>query len=452
VHATKTFTVLLVGLMAAGAALAQVPIVGSDMSPSELAGSGTLVTVVLQAQGAEDPNLTIEEATDEYIVVMDHKEGSRGEEYVYLYEDIQEIRVQEGRVTAEAFQLDPGRTLTPEQRNIVESAYQQARQIFQTSATDQELRMTAAMLLVLRGDEEARTYLEELAAQNDLQTKLEAILRLHLAGAEGDWKDDVEAGLQSGNRTTRALAIRLAGLLGYQDTEYVLLSEVRDRSADIAAPAARALARLGNKEAMPIIYEMLRALNQEKVEAARFAILKLADQEIIEDLRDMLRQEESVNRLRIAQLLAQLDASPGEQVLREEFLDVPGLQWGAAKTLARDGDLQARQLLQRRLREPFDTDPAVLEPLFERAELAGAVIQGGDRNRISVLQELLRQERPAVTVAVCEEIVDLGLKALMPVLQPTLQSDSNTSALAAATAAIALANPDFRERIAETDV
>ena len=82
--------------------------------------------------------------------------------------------------------------------------------------------------------------------------------------------------------------------------------------------------------------------------------------------------------------------------------------------------------------------------------MAAALIEGGDQSEVSVFQELLRSGNEVVETLVCELIAKLGLRSLITITQPTIESRNPVASLSACRAAIALAHQDFRERLVES--
>ncbi len=442
-----TFAVVAAACFAGLAAVAEEPppiVNGGDATVHDIAGTSTLVTVVLKDTGAEDKNLRILDVYDNYFVVLSQDK----ERTAYLFSSIKEIRVQGGKVDTKKFVFEDVRTLRAEEQKVVERAYARAQEIFSATSDNQSLKMHAAALLAINGDQAARDYLEQLAAGNDLKTALDATACLFLLGEVTLNKALLASGLESGNRKARAKAAILSGLLGDHSNEGYLMTMLQDRVAELAKPAAWALSRLGNRDCIPTLLGMIVELSEEKGEGAIFALSRLDGPDVAEQMK--LKYDTAVGemRFRIAQVLYNIEDPMGRDVLANEFMTVPTLAERAALILAREGHPEAMQFLRSRLDRRFDE---IEERLVFRAEAAAALIEGGDPVPIAVLQELLRFDRAPVTVRVCELIAELGKRQLLPITQPAIENSTHEIALAACTAAIAIANPnDFREKLIQS--
>ena len=136
----------------------------------------------------------------------------------------------------------------------------------------------------------------------------------------------------------------------------------------------------------------------------------------------------------------------GVTILKEEVMDVPTLAPQAAIILAREGDWEAIRYLRDRLAERYNT---VQQVFLYRAKAAAALIAGGHPASVAELQALLRTEDPLVHVSVCIHIGEIGKRNLLTILHPAIESTDPNVSLAACEAAIAIAEPDFRERLIE---
>ena len=168
-------------VLAAGLAwAAEVKITGADrpVTLRELAGTDTLVTVVLKDSGAKDANLKVVSATDTTLTVLTQKQG----EIPYLLDTVEEVQVQGGKVEGSRFNPEEVQMLRAEQQRVVDRAFSRAREIYGESSDDQEMKMDAAVLLALSNDGDATNYLKQLVESNDLQTQLEASRGLYLIG------------------------------------------------------------------------------------------------------------------------------------------------------------------------------------------------------------------------------------------------------------------------------
>lgn len=440
-------SMLILGLIVvvAGWAVGQeVSVVGvAGAGVKDLAGSPTLVTVVLKKGGAKDPNLRVLEVHPKDFTVLTEK----GDQFTYLNEDVQEIRVQGGKVEKPVIALHKGTALRAEDQKIVERAWVRAREIFAASNDNQERKIKAATLLSLHGDEDARTYLGSLAASNEIRVKLDAALALYLGG-EKPSESLLREGLESGNLTVRVKAAALCGLSGYRDAVPLIKTMLQDRFAELSAPAARALARLEEREVVPKLIEMLGESDERKFKAAIFSLARLGGDDIIEQMKLRLKQvTEPQVRYRIALILHALGDPMGSKLLAEVFDDVPTLAPEAALLLAKEGNWDATQFLRARMaRRENPTD----DNLLYRARNAAALFKGGDPSASVVFQELLRSDNTKVKTLVLELIAEANDRKLLAIIQSSIENIDNGIALDACVATVSLALPEFRARLLET--
>ncbi len=408
----------------------------------DLVDEPLLVTVVL-SQGARHANVRVVDVGPNYVAVVD-EEGRRSP---YLFNSIREIRVQDDPVEARRFVLDEARALTEEEQVIVNRAVSRAREVFEAATGNQPLRMQAAGVLATRADVAARRYLNQLVQSNDRQTALSAAQWLYVAGEEPESiRQTVERGLDSGSRQIRAEAATVAGLYRYTEYEDRLLEMARDRLAEIAAPAAKALAHMGSEAAIPILLDMLGEPSGEKGEAAVYGLSLLGDDQVRETLRGRLDRATGAAHFRIARVLHKLGDSAGTNVLRQEIHDTPTLARDAAIVLARDGDFEGRRHLNDRLRERYDPYP---QAVIRRARMVTALIEGQDRRALSALRQLLQSENAAVNRAILNLAGETGVRSVMPFVAPHINSANDQVALAASLAAVATGDPRVRQRLKE---
>jgi HEAT repeat protein len=116
----------------------------------------------------------------------------------------------------------------------------------------------------------------------------------------------------------------------------------------------------------------------------------------------------------------------------------------AALVLARDGNWDAAQFLAARLKKRYDEKEDVMA---YRAKAAAALIANADPTAISYLQDLLRSKSANVQKLTCSLLAELGKRRLIPVLQPTMENIDPDVALGACSAVVAIAKPDYRERL-----
>jgi HEAT repeat protein len=219
-----------------------------------------------------------------------------------------------------------------------------------------------------------------------------------------------------------------------------------------------ALARLGNREAIPTMLDMLTGLNEEKAKSAAKALVILKGDSVVESLEEMLETQTGLARYRIIEMLYLLGAPKGKELLKQEALQIPTLRVEAALRLAPEGDLDAMEALRERLSERYDIQ---LDVIRMRARAAGALIMGGDRTRIADLQELLRLDFPdlkepaagnfvkGIASIVTEVVVETDVRPLMDIMQPVLLSPYPEARVSAASAIIALGDSALRARMLE---
>lgn len=426
---------------------AQVPVVGGQGARlNDIAATDTLVTIVLKGSGATDSNLKIEDVRDNVLSVKTES----GQLNHYLLSDIKEVRVQGSVMTVK--RIDPllDRGLTPDQQLVVNRAVERANEIFNGAAGDQPLRMRAAEVIAVGGDDEqkqaALDYLNTLATGNDLRTALDAAHHLVLAGAAPSTSELVSQGLESGDRLVRANAARLAGLTQDPTGKAQLHDMLRDRASDISVPAIDALAWLSDRDIVPTLLDLITERNEEKANAAADALITLGGDDVVTALKDKLPSTEGRARFRVVRVLHALGDPLGTKLMREEMVQVPSLEFESATILARQGDPAAMQILRDRLAQRYDPYEEVLT---HRAEATAALIESGDRSNIAAFQELLRIGMPEINLVVLHLIGQLELRSLLPVTQPVIESADPNVAIAACQAAVSLAHGDYRTRLAK---
>ncbi|MCC6488257.1 MAG: HEAT repeat domain-containing protein [Candidatus Hydrogenedentes bacterium] len=426
-------------------ASAQVLVVGGKGADlADIAGTDTLVTVVLKGSSAMDSNLKVESLANGILGVRTQS----GQLSHYRVSDIQEVRVQGEVMTVKRLESTIDRGMTSDQKQVVARAAEQAYALFKGSTGDQGLRMAAAQVVAVSGTEdqkaEALEYLNGLASGNDLRTALEAARNLVMAGSPPVTSEMIAQGLSSGDRQVRASAALLAGLTGDPSGKSQMFKMLRDRASDFAVPAIRGLAWLGDREAIPTLLTLITERSEEKANAAADALILLGGDEIVEQMKLKLPDVEGRARFRVVRVLHALGDPLGSKLMQEEMLEIPSLSFETAIILAQQGDLKAMQVLRERLAQKYD---AYEEVLFHRAEATAALIEAGDRTNIGEFQELLRAGIPSVSLRVLQLISQLTVKSLLPVTQPAIESGDPAISLAGCQAAIALTNPEYRTRL-----
>jgi HEAT repeat protein len=445
----RHISVVVVMVAAAFATWAQGPAVtgSGKTSLDNLVRTGQMVTVVIKGTNARDTNLQVADVQKEFVAFN----NNRGDRITYLRKDILEIQVQEGQVEDRSFRPISGVGLLPIQQQVLEQAMSRLDTLFLDTSSRQNIKLDTAALLAVAGSQEsqgmAREYIEQLHNSNDLATALYASRRMYLSGNQDAISTKVlEDSLQSGNQIIRQYGAIMSGLTGYRGAVPHLYRMMRDRRPDLSAPAIVALARLGHRDIMPDLYQVILERNPRKADAAAFALTRLGSQETIEELKVMLQTAEGLGRFRIVKVLFDLDDPDGQRILRDELMVMPTLEVEAAVLLARKGDVRAMRILRNRLDQRYDEVEAAM---LLRARMAAAVLAGGDRTAIAALQELLRKDSEAVQVEVCRLVADLNIKSLTTIIQPPVESSNPRVAVEASQSAIAMAYPDFRDRLLE---
>lgn len=437
---TKLLSTAIACVMFATTAVGQVPVTGVNAGLEDILGTSTLITVVLKGRGSTDPNCQLVDIGPDYLSVLTES----GHRVAYRFDAIQEIRVQGGRIEDDRYDPDASRALTDDEAASLEMAMSRARDIFHQATDNQSVRMDAAALLLTRNHEEAETYLNGLAQSNDLETALEAILRLHVAGKDIRPYEQIAMGIESGNRRIKGLAMMLAGLSGDQAYEGRLRANADDRMAEIAVPAVRALTLLESRAVIPVLLEMLGSLNTDRAEAAVACLVELGGDDVVRQLEARLDAAVRLERQRIIEVLYLLGQSEGEALLMEQMEGVPTLARRAGIVLASQGNYLARTYLSDQLNQRFDRDPRTLQC---RAEMAAAVLRGGDRKSVAILQELLRSEDGNVRDLTLRYLAELGRRTALPVVRPALQSADLRTSIRACEATAAILHPEYRERL-----
>lgn len=433
----------LVALVFVGLAAAQdVRVVGvAGATIKDLVNTPTLVTVVLKGSGVQDANLRIVELQPEYFVFVS-QDNVRDS---YRYGEVEEIRIQGGKVEKEKYVLPQGNVLRGEDQKIIERVRARIREIYDGANENQDLKIKAALLLALIEQNDAKEYLQKLMDSNEIKTQLAAASAFYLTGGEVPEKL-IRAGLDHGNRAVRAAAADLAGLTGYRDGIPLLNTMLQDRAAELCVPAARALARLGVRECIPKLLEMLTSLAGDKADAAVFALTRLGGPDIVEQLKVLLPRTEGNAHYRVVLVLYNLNDPDGRRLLLEIFNDQPTLKPDVALLLAKAGDWNGQQYLRERLnRRENASDPN----LIYRAKNVASLIQGGDPSVLSRFQELLREGSLPVKKATLELIAQLGDRNLLSIMQASIENGNAAVALESCNAAMAIALPEYRARFVD---
>ncbi|MCC6154912.1 MAG: HEAT repeat domain-containing protein [Candidatus Hydrogenedentes bacterium] len=453
----RLITVVALVLNVAPLVYSQVPVTGGGGAGlGAIAGTETMVTVVLKKGGAKDTNLKIVKVDNGLLTVRTQS----GVETTYRLADIQEIQVQ-GEVM-KTRQIDVMRDvgMTTDQQEIVTRALARATEIFNAGAANQSIRMAAAEILAVGGatsatsddshggtvlpKEQAIEYLTALAKGNDIRTAITASLHLSYAGQKLPSDTIVQEGLASGDRTVKAAAARLAGISGDSSAITELRIMLSDRAANIAAPAARALANLGDREIVPTLVTMVTERNLDKANAAADGLVDIGDKDTANLLRAKLKDTEGLSKFRIAAVMYELGDTEAGALLRDEFMSVPSIRFQAACTLAKKGDAKAMQYLRDWLQT--ENDPTELN-FTQRTLATHALIKAGDRTNAGALQGVLREASPAIQVLTLRLIADLDVEGLLPMVLPALTGNDPMTVMTASQTAVSMAHNDYGDRL-----
>jgi len=438
------------------AAHAQIPVSGGrGAGLQSIAGTDTLVTVVLKQGGAKDPNLKIVKIDGGILTVQTRT----GQTTSYRVEDVAEVRVQGDTVSVKNMDLSD-RVMTTDQVEIVTKALMKATELFNASVANQTLRMYAAEILAVSGaasetsddamgglvlpKQQAQDYLTSLVNGNDMRTAMSAALHMNNAGMEIPVVELVPKGLASGDRLVKGSAAKLAGLTGDRSSINDLRAMLQDRAANIAAPATVALANLGEKDIIPSLISMVGHRNSEIADAAVYALEKLGDEDTVAQLKMKLPDFLGTSRFRVARVMYNLGDAEGGTILREDLLTVPSLQFEAARVLALKGDVKGAQFLRTWLSERRDPSETIQK---QRADATHALIRSGDRTNAGVFQDLLREAPASVQMLVLARISDLDVHSLLPMILPTLEGQDPAVAIMAAQTAVVMAHNDYGDRL-----
>jgi HEAT repeat protein len=439
----RTAATMAILAMLTAAAWAQVTVTGSPGATLDsLADSGALVTVTLKS-GAKDANLTVTEAAPEY-VALTTRDGRRR---TYRFADIQSIHVQGGQVDTPRRSIAERGALTAEHQQIVDRAAARAYDLFQAMRDEQTIRMGSATLVIISGDagqkQEAEDYLFALYTGSDLGVAMEAGVSLFLASRTDLDSRVIQNGLDSGNRDVRASAARLAGLLGYMGDGTQLNRMARERSAELSAPAVVALAQLGDRSIIPTLMSNLSANSDEVGDAAVLGLSLLGGDHVIEQVKRKALSASGIERYRTASVLHNLGDPQGTETLKNTVMKEPSLTVDTAMILASEGDFEAMELLRERLDRRFDED---VDSLRSRASMTAALVKGDDQSKIATLQELIRWDEAIVQVYTLGLLPDIGLRTLITVTSPAIESGNAYLCFFGCEAALALGNPEYRAR------
>lgn len=436
---------LACALTCAGMAVGAVEIRGGNgkVSLGSIAGSPTLVTVVLKG-GAKDPNLNVVDVVGSTVGFS----SENGNRVNYQSSDIDHILIQGAVVERVAPVSNSNIALRPEDQRVVDQGITRVAELFQNSKDNQDLRIRAAAFMTSDGNKEASQYLTSLVESNNLQARLDAARGLYLGGVPltgGVIKD----GLASNNRNIRAAAAVIAGLFQDSASTADLMTMLNDRSAQFSAPAGVALARIGNREIIPQLFDMLGSNSDEKNKAGVEGLIILGGEDVIEMAKYRINETNGLQRYRLIRILHALGDEEGRKHLIRVFNEELTIKPDAALLLAEDKYWEATQYLQDRLKRREDSTP---ENLAFRARNANAIIRGGDPSAVHVFQELLRGENRDPKVQVLRLIGDSGDRSLIKLIQSSIANVDPEISMEACSAAMAVSNPGYRQRLKDLRV
>ncbi len=453
---------LMAGLVAVFPTAGQVAVSGGGGATlQQIAGTETRVTLVLKEASAEVANLRVTALRDGHFETL----NEQGVEAYYRYDQVSRITIQGGIVQVSSRDVLGNRALSEDENNALQEAIDKVRELFRTAQNNQAVRMEAATLLMVAGEEDekavAQSYLQQLLDSNDIKTRMTAAMSLYQAGDPKPAEEVALEGLNNRDRSVRATAAILSGLTKQQDAELQLNRMVRDRSPEISAPAAWALGKIRDTDALPTILSMVTDRSPIRANAAMLALIEMGGDDLVEGLKASLNRQEGLSRFRVAKVLHALGDETGTNVIRNEYLEsqaVP-LRHEAAVILAKQQDVKALQVLRQDLRSRYDPSPEVL---LRRAEAVAALIGAGDRTYMGAFQELLGQSNQfesrnaAVQLsnqlgeaAVLAVIAQSGDRSLLTTVSPSVSNHQPIIAISACGAAIALANDEYRARLQE---
>lgn len=456
--------VLVFGLVTATAAFgaSTPPITGDEGATyDDLIREQALVTIILN-QGAPEYNLKIRaiypSASKPTIAV----ETSSGEKTAHLFANIREVRVQKSRITTEN-KPDPETVLTAEDKKIAENAANRALAIFKESHL-QPLKMAAAQILAGNNHpnrEDAILYLKGLSSANDAATSMSASLALWHNG-ETVPDEVLLNGFNSGNRSAKAVAAQLAGLMNAQQFILDVRRLLLDPSVEVYPHAATAIGRLKDRESLPKLYEGVRVISEEKSGAAAFALAEIGGPDVIRQLQQMLPNAHGMEWFRIVRVLRELGDPDATHLFETQTLGQPPFQRVAAIELAKDGNPEAVKFLRDFLDKQVDPDPS---NLIYKAGVGLALYQQGDLQAKGIIADVLNtqasdiylrnqtannqakeQAAQAVQIGACMLVGHSMRRDLLPLLAGPMQGADPLVALAACDAITQIANRDYGHR------
>jgi HEAT repeat protein len=441
--------------------MAQVNIVnGGGSSVEDLIREQAWVTIILKPN-IRDVNLKLTGIHPKQNLI--NFKTFDGEPSSYILDSIKEIRVQEnGVIKKSRTRHTIGGALTTDDKLLLGRANEITYALFESLQGNQALRMKAAAILAAGGNRNAVGYLEDLANGNDTPIALQASLHLYSIGEEIDEKV-LQDGFISGNRRTRALSARLAGLSRNENFLKDIRDMLEDPAPDIFPDAVLAAARLGDDSKVAFIKRGLTSLTYNKSEAAVNALILLKSDNLIAELKADLDNKGGMEWFRTVRILSAYDLPEADDLLREKCLKPPSYNRIAAILLTEKGDWEGGLWLREYLKKAKNPN---YEHLMYRANIAITLYGSGHIQAKTIMQELLRLKPnqvyekgrtdddehnkeivKKVQIEVCNTIGRLGDRTLLSMLTTPIASNDPEVALVASEAALMISNQSFRANL-----
>ena len=458
--------VLGVSTLCAATASAQVSVIGGrGVVLSELVGTNTYVTVVLRGSFARDRDLLIIEMGDTYFAVR----VPNGERHIYRFADVRELRIQRNRIgTGESKASNRFTILDEDQRNVTDRALAKAVEITSMRKLNISLRIQAAAVLAASGNLDALRSLHELTESDDIGTAIEAALYLHAVG-EAPSGELIGQGLASGNRFVRANTARLVGLSQSAAHREAIFEMLKYPILETFPSAARASGRLGaSGTRIDLLIGALSARHEEKADAAIFALATLGGEDIRQTLLKKLATSNGILWFRIVKALYGMGDETAQKLMENECMRSPAFAPEASIILARNGDWSASLYLRDQLDKRRDLNR---ENLAYMARTAATLVLIGDFQANKTFRFLLNMSESDVfargkykdrryktdtlkktQVLVCNLMSEIGEESLLPLANTAIDSPFPEVAIAACEAAIAIVNPEYRKRLADSRI
>lgn len=458
--------VLIIATLCPTTTSAQVSVIGGrGVVLSELVGTNTYVTVVLKGSFARDQDLLIIEVGDNYLAVR----VPNGERHIYRFSDVRELRVQRSRIgTGESKASRRLTILDEDQQNVTDRALAKAAEMIVRRKLSISLRIQAASVLAAAGNLDALRALKEHAESGDIGTAIKAAIYLYAVG-EAPSGELLGQGLASGNRVTRANAALLVGLSESEIYREAIYDMLKDPIPEIFQNAAIATGRLGKNGARTdLLLNALSARHDEKADAAIFALATLGGEDIRQALLKKLASSDGILWFRIVQALYAMEDETAQKLMENECMRSPAFAPEASIILARNGDWSASLYLRDQLEKQRDLNR---ENLAYLARTAATLVSIGDLQANKTFRFLLNMTESDVfargkyndrkyktttlkntQVLVCNLMSEIGDESLLPLANTAINSPFPEVAIAACEAVIAIVNPEYRKRLADSRI